>query len=103
MENIHVDLSRVGLRGRDFGFLETGLLRYELVQALNLLVVAFEDGKETGLGSSSALDATETVEEIVPSTLDILQVIEKVSDPQAGALAHCNELSWLAVCVSQAR
>lgn len=98
--NIDINLTGVGLGGNDVRRLETSLLGDQLIQLLNLLMVALEDLEERGLSTGGTLDTTEA--QIIASPLEVLQVHEQVLDPQGGTLSDGNKLSGLSVGEAQA-
>jgi len=102
VEDVNIDLARVGLGSADLSLVEAGLLGDELVELLDKSVVALEDGKERSLGASRALDTTELVEEVVTSTLEVAEIVKEISDPERGTLANSHELGGLAVGVAKA-
>jgi hypothetical protein len=102
VENVDIDLARVGLRSADLCLVEAGLLGDELVELLDESVVALEDGEERSLGAGRALDTTELVEKVVTSTLEVAEIVEEISDPEGSTLANSHELGGLAVGVAKA-
>lgn len=100
-EDIGVDLTRVGLASDGVGVAEARELSDALVESLDLLVVAIEEGEEGALGTGRALDATEA--EVVTSTLEVAQVPEKLLDPEGGTLADGRQLSGLEVGETKGR
>lgn len=52
------------------------------------------------LGSSCAFHTTES--EVIPGTLEILEILYQILDPQACSLSHRGQLCRLKVSVSQA-
>ena len=77
-----------GVRG-----IEAELLGHQLIEFPYLVVVAVEEGEERGLGAGGALDATAT--QARAEVLDVLHIHEQILRPQAGALAHGDQLRRL--------
>ena len=102
VQDVDIDLARVGLRRANLGLVEAGLLGDELVELLDQSVVALEDGEERSLGASRALDTTELVEEVITSTLEVAEIVKEISDPERSTLADSHELGGLAVGVAKA-
>lgn len=102
MQNVDIDLARVGLGSADLGLVEAGLLGDKLVKLLDERVVALENGEERTLSTGSTLDTTEFVEEVVASTLEVAEVVKEIGDPERGTLANSYELGGLAVGVAKA-
>lgn len=102
VQDVNVDLARVGLRSADLGLVKAGLLGNELVELLDKSVVALEDGEERSLGAGRALDTTEFIEEVVTSTLKVAKIVKEISDPERSTLANGHELGGLAVGVAKA-
>lgn len=99
--NVDIDLTGVCLTGDDEGGAETSLFGDELVQSLNLVVVAVENLEERGLSTGSTLDTTEA--QVVTGSLEVSQVHEQVLNPQACSLSDSHELGGLSVGETQAR
>lgn len=101
MQHINVNQSRVGLTGRYFGLLETGLFSHQLIEFLDCGVVALENGQEAGLRARSSLDPTEGSQKLLTLMLEGAQIAEQVGHPQARTLANRDQLSGLTVGVTQ--
>jgi len=102
VQDVNVDLARVGLGSADLGLVEAGLLGDELIELLDESVVALEDGEERSLGASRALDTAELVEEVITSTLEVAEIVKEISDPERSTLANSHELGGLTVSVAKA-
>jgi hypothetical protein len=94
-EDVKVDLARVGLAGDGVGVGEAAELGDALVEGLDLLVVAVEEGEERALSAGGALDAAEA--EVVARALEVAQVPEELLEPESGTLADSGELGGLEV------
>ena len=103
VQNVNIDLARVGLRSADLGLVEAGLLGDELVELLDESVVTLEDGEERALSTGRALDTTELVEKVVADALKVAEIVHEVGDPERGTLANSDELCGLTVGVAKAR
>lgn len=102
VQNVNIDLARVGLGSADLGLVEAGLLSDKLVELLDETVVALENGKERSLRASRALHTTELAEEVVTSTLKVAEIVQEIGDPERGTLANSHELGRLSVSVAEA-
>lgn len=99
--NVNVNLSGVRLAGDDERGAEPSLLGHQLVQLLNLIVIALEDLEEGSLSTGGTLDTTEA--QVIAGPLQVPQIHEQVLDPQARPLANRDELSRLSVRESETR
>jgi hypothetical protein len=102
VQDINIDLARVGLRSADLGLVEAGLLGDELVELLDEAVVALENLEERSLRASRALDTTELAEEVVASALEVTEIVKEIGDPERSTLANSHELGGLTVGVAKA-
>jgi hypothetical protein len=74
-QDIAVDLPRVSLPRDGVSERETEELRHSLVERLDLVVVAVEEGEEGSLGSGRALDASEA--EVLLGSGEVSEIPEK--------------------------
>ena len=96
-----VELAGVGLAGDPEGAREAHALGHEAIELADLGVVPLEELEERGLGPGGALDAPEA--DRLLGVVEVLEVLQQVLEPQAGALAHGRGLGRLKVREAEGR
>ena len=99
-EHVGVRLPGVGLAGDGHALGEAHLLRHQMLQLLDLLLVPLEQLHEAGLGAGGALGPPEA--ELADLELQVLHIHHQLVHPQRRPFAHGGQLGGLEVGVGQA-
>ena len=102
MDHIDINLARVSLRSTPGSTGEASLLRHELIELLDPIVVALEYGEEGGLRTRCTLGATKLAKQPVSCVLEIVKVVKEILNPDGSSLADSYHLCRLAVGVAKA-
>ena len=100
VEDLRVDLARIGLAGDGVAGVEAHLLGDELVEPSDLGVIAVKEFEEAGLRAGRAFDAAGL--ERGDAVLELVQIQHQVVGPQAGPLADGRRLGRLQVREAEA-
>ena len=95
IEDLAIDLARVGLAGDGEDPVEAHFACYQVIELAHAVVVASKQFEEAGLGAGGSLDASEA--EGIQAVVDLVEVEHEVLAPQTGPFADGGQLGRLEV------